>query len=157
MSVALLENGGSAVATVPRYTGELLLRTRPKAYYKVVSMLAAGEADINIARQCRVSTRTIDAISTRRATEIAERKKTLVANLGDVAELGSERMVALVGKASLRDTTIATGVSVDKMLALLGQGAGVQVAVVNMPSEVDREERRQLHDKLDAIARKLAE
>jgi hypothetical protein len=120
-------------------------------------MLAANEAVCNIAAQCKVATRTVDAIAERRAVDIAERKKTLVANLGDVAELGSERMVALVGKASLRDTTIATGVSVDKMLALLGQGAGVQVAVVNMPSEVDREERRQLHDKLDAIARKLAE
>ena len=43
------------------------------------------------------------------------------------------------------------------MLALTGQSPAVQVAVVNMPSEAEREERRQLHDKLDAIAARLME
>ena len=137
------------------YTGELLLRTRPKTYYKVVNMLAAGVAVMNIAAQCRVSTRTVDAISERRAVDIAERKKTIVANLGDVAELGSELMTQKIRKASFRDLTIGTGVAVDKVLALLGQSPAVQVANIIMPSEADREERRRLHDKLDAISARL--
>ena len=43
------------------------------------------------------------------------------------------------------------------MLALTGQMPAVQIANVIMPSEADPEERRQLHDKLDAIARRLAD
>jgi hypothetical protein len=60
-----------------------------------------------------------------------------------------------IGKAGLRDATIGTGVAIDKMLALTGQTPAVQIANLVMPSEADREERRQLHDKLDAIARRL--
>jgi hypothetical protein len=65
-------------------------------------------------------------------------------------------MAETIGKAGLRDAAIGTGIAVDKMLALTDQSPAVQVAVVNMPSEAEREERRQLHDKLDAIARRLA-
>src|SRR5882762_10730680 len=77
--------------------------------------------------------------------------------LADVATVGAERISEKIGKASLRDAAIGTGIAVDKMLALTGQSPAVQVAVVNMPSEAEREERRQLHDKLDAIARRLME
>ena len=61
-----------------------------------------------------------------------------------------------IGKASLRDVTIGTGVAVDKMLALLGQTpAGIQIANITLPTEEERAERRALHDKLDEIARRL--
>jgi hypothetical protein len=66
-------------------------------------------------------------------------------------------MVETIGKAGLRDAAIGTGVAVDKMLALTGQAPSVQVAVVNMPSEAEREERRAIDARLDAIARKLME
>jgi hypothetical protein len=94
------------------------------------------------------------SIRERCALEITERKKEIVSLLGDVAVLGSERMVQTIGKARLRDAAIGTGVAVDKMLALTGQ-TPVAVGVVVMPSEHDREERRQLDHKLDAIARSL--
>jgi len=84
-------------------------------------------------------------------------EKNLVSILGDVATVGAERMSEKIGKASLRDAAIGTGVAVDKMLALTGQMPAVQIANVIMPSEADRDERRQLHDKLDAIARRLAD
>jgi hypothetical protein len=60
-----------------------------------------------------------------------------------------------IGKASLRDATIGTGVAIDKILAITGQ-TPPSVGVVFMPSETDREERRALDAKLDAIARRLA-
>jgi hypothetical protein len=41
------------------------------------------------------------------------------------------------------------------MLALTGQTPAFQIANVVMPSEADRDERRRLHDKLDAIAARL--
>ena len=36
--------------------------------------------------------------------------------LGDVAVLGSERMVQTIGKAKLRYAAIGTGIAVDKIL-----------------------------------------
>jgi hypothetical protein len=76
--------------------------------------------------------------------------------LANVAELGAGRMEETIGKASLRDATIGTGVAVDKLLALTGQSPAVQVAVVNMPSEAERAELSAIDAKLDEIARRLA-
>jgi hypothetical protein len=141
-----------------RYTGELLLRTRPKTYRAIVGELAEPNASVNgIARGYRVSNHTVMGIREREAKSIAERKKHLVSILADVATVGAERMLEKIGKASLRDAAIGTGIALDKMLALTGQTPSVQIANVILPTEAEREERRALHDKLDAIARKLAE
>ena len=139
-----------------RYTGELLLRTRPKTYRAIVRALAEPNASVNgIARGYRVSNHTVMGIREREAVEIAERKKQLVSILADVATLGSERMVETIGKAGLRDAAIGTGIAVDKMLALTGQTAALQIANIWMPCEEEREERRAMHARLDAICRKL--
>jgi hypothetical protein len=141
-----------------RYTGELLLRTRPKTYRAIVRELAEPNASVNgIARGYRVSNHTVMGIREREAQSIAERKKHLVSILADVATVGAERMSEKIGKASLRDAAIGTGVAVDKMLALLGQTPVVQVAVLNVPSEQDREERRRIDARLDALTRQLAD
>ena len=55
--------------------------------------------------------------------EISERKKSIIAILSKVAELGAARMEEKIGKAGLRDATIGTGIVVDKTLALTGQNA----------------------------------
>ena len=47
-----------------------------------------------------------------------------------------------IGKASLRDAAVGTGVVVDKMLALTGQTPTIQIANLIMPTEAEREERR---------------
>jgi hypothetical protein len=70
--------------------------------------------------------------------------------------LGAARMEETIGKASLRDAAIGTGIAVDKMLALTGQTPSLQIANIVMPSEEERAERRAIHDRLDAIARRLA-
>jgi hypothetical protein len=77
--------------------------------------------------------------------------------LANVAELGAGRMEETIGKASLRDAAIGTGIAVDKMLALTGQTPAVQIANIAMPSEEERAERRAIDAKLDAIARRLRE
>ena len=77
--------------------------------------------------------------------------------LANVAELGADRMEATIGKASLRDAAIGTGIAVDKMLALTGQTPAFQIANIIMPTEQEREERRLVHARLDAIARRLME
>jgi hypothetical protein len=140
-----------------RYTGELLLRTRPKTYRAIVRELAEPNASVNgIARGYRVSNHTVMGIREREAKSIAERKKHLVSILADVATVGAERMSEKIGKASLRDAAIGTGIAVDKMLALTGQLPSVQIANLVMPTDEQRAERRALHDKLDAIAKQLA-
>ena len=64
-------------------------------------------------------------------------------------------MEELAGKASLRDAGTTAGIATDKFLALIGQ-TPPSVGVVIMPSETDREERRAIDAKLDAIAKRLA-
>ena len=141
-----------------RYTGELLLRTRPKTYRAIVRELAEPNASVNgIARGYRVSNHTVMGIREREAKSIAERKKHLVSILADVATVGAERMSEKIGKASLRDAAIGTGIAVDKMLALTGQTPTVQIANIVMPSEEERAERRAIDAKLNAIARRLME
>jgi hypothetical protein len=139
-----------------RYTGELLLRTRPKTYGAIVRELAQPNASVNgISIRYRVSNHTVMGIREREAKSITERKKHLVSILADVATLGSERMAEKIGKAGLRDAAIGTGIAVDKMLALTGQTPSLQIANIVMPSEEEREERRQTHAMLDEITRQL--
>jgi hypothetical protein len=140
------------------YTGELLLRTRPKTYRAIVRELAEPNASVNgISRSYRVSNHTVMGIREREAKDIAERKKQLVSILADVATVGAERRSEKIGKAGLRDAAIGTGIAVDKMLMLTGQAPSVNIATIVMPSEAEREERRALHNRLDAIARRLME
>jgi hypothetical protein len=142
----------------PRYTGEILLRTRPKTYRAIVRELAEPNASVNkICKSYRVTNRTVMGIREREARSITERKNHLVSILADVAALGSERMAEKIRKAGLRDAAIGTGIAVDKMLALTGQTPALQIANIVMPSEEERAERRAMHDKLDAIACRLAE
>ena len=146
-----LPNGHQA-----RYTAETVLRTRPKTYRKAVQLLADPNWSVlQISKSLRLSEHTVRAIREREAQDIAERKKTLVAMLANVADRGAGRMEETVGKVGCRDAAIVTGIATDKMLALTGQIPNVNIANIVMPSEAEREERRALHDKLDEIARRL--
>jgi len=122
-----------------------------------VRELAEPNASVNgISRSYRVSNHAVMGIREREAKSIAERKKHLVSILADVATVGAERMSEKIGKASLRDAAIGTGVAADKLFALTGQTPAFQIANVVMPGDAQREERRVMHDKLDEIARRLA-
>jgi hypothetical protein len=140
----------------PRYTGERLLRERPKIYRQVVRLLGEGWSSNKICKWCHVTRETVRAVERREAEEISARKKSIIGILSNVAELGASRMEETIGKASLRDAAIGTGVAVDKMLALTGQTPTVQIANLIMPTEAEREERRAVHARLDEIARRLA-
>ena len=153
------QNNGQVLSTTqdarPRYTGERLLRERPKIYRQVVRLLGEGWSANKICKWCHVTRETVRAIERREAVEISARKKSIVGILSNVAELGASRMEETIGKASLRDATIGTGVAVDKMLALTGQLPSVQIANLVMPSEEELAERRAVHERLDAICRRL--
>jgi hypothetical protein len=150
-----LPNGHQA-----RYTAETVLRTRPKTYRKIVHLLADPNWSVlQISKNCRVSEHTVRAIREREAQDIAERKKSLAAMLANVAELGAERMEQTIGKASLRDAVIATGVSVDKVALLTGPKMGLLVNIANIqpPTPEQDAEREATHAKLDEITRLLHE
>jgi hypothetical protein len=152
-------NNGQAVITMqdnrPRYTGERLLRERPKIYRQVVRLLGEGWSANKICKWCHVTRETVRAIERREATEISARKKSIIGILSNVAELGASRMEETIGKAGLRDAAIGTGIAMDKMLALTGQLPPVQVAAVILPTPEQDAERRATDAKLDAIAAKL--
>jgi hypothetical protein len=141
-----------------RYTAETVLRTRPKTYRKIVHLLADPNwSALQISKTCRVSEHTVRAIRTREAQDIAERKKNLAIMLANVAELGAERMEQTIGKASLRDAVIATGVSVDKIALLTGPKAGLQVNIANIqpPSPEEDAARQRIDARLDEITKRL--
>jgi hypothetical protein len=102
-------NNGQAVITVqdnrPRYTGERLLRERPKIYRQVVRLLGEGWSANKICKWCHVNRETVRAVERREAAEISARKKSIIGILSNVAELGAGRMEETIGKASLRDAT----------------------------------------------------
>jgi len=140
-----------------RYTGELLLRTRLKIYRAIVRELAEPNPSVNgISRCYRVSNHTVMGIREREAKSITKRKNQLVSILADVATVGAERMSEKIGKASLRDAAIGTGIAVDKMLALTGQmPVSTQVAVIQIPTPEQDERRRRIDYALDEITRLL--
>jgi len=139
------QNNGQALSTTqeprPRYTGELLLRTRPKVYRQIVRLLSEGVSANQICKLCHVTRETVRAVERREAVEISERKKSIIAILGNVAELGASRMEETIGSATLRDAAIGTGIAVDKMLALRGQAPAVAVQVV-MPTAEENAQRK---------------
>lgn len=102
-----------------RFTGERLLRERPRVYRKVVELLAEPGMSINqITKLCRVSEHTVRAVRDREAASIAERKQRLISIFGNAAEMAAERMEELAGTASLRDAGTTAGIATDKLLAL---------------------------------------
>jgi len=137
----------------PRYTGERLLRERPKIYRQIIRLLGEGWSSNKICKWCHVTRETVRAVERREATEISARKKSIVGILGNVAELGASRMEETIGKAGLRDAAIGTGIAVDKMLALTGQTAALQIVNIPMPTAEERAERNKIHRQLDAIFR----
>jgi helix-turn-helix resolvase-like protein len=93
----------------PRYTGELLLRTRPKVYRQIVRLLSEGVSANQICKLCHVTRETVRAVERREAAEISARKKSIVGILSNVAKLGAARMEETIGKASLRDAAMEPG------------------------------------------------
>ena len=151
-------NNGQALSTTqgarPRYTGERLLRERPRVYRQLIRLLSEGVSANQICKLCHVTRETVRAVERREAVEISERKKSIIGILGNVAELGASRMEETIGKAGLRDAAIGTGIAVDKMLALTGQLPSVQIAVL-MPTPEQNAQRERDDAMLDAITKRL--
>jgi hypothetical protein len=149
-------NGHAPTTSADKYTGAIILRTRPHTYKRVVRLLSEGVPAIRIARDCKVTERSVAAIAKREREEITERKKSLAGLMSNIAEIGGANVERKIGKASVRDAIIGTGIAVDKMLALTGQTpVSTQVAVIQMPTPEQNERRRRTDYALDEITRLL--
>ena len=77
-------NNGQALSTTqerrPQYTGDLLLRTRPKIYRQIVRLLSEGVSANQICKLCHVTRETVRAVERREAVEVSERKTSIVKN-----------------------------------------------------------------------------
>ena len=135
-------NGHAPTTSADKYTGAIILRTRPHTYKRVVRLLSEGVPAIRIARDCKVTERSVAAIAKREREEITERKKSLAGLMSNIAEIGGANVERKIGKASVRDAIIGTGIAIDKMLALTGQTPAVQIANIVLPTEEERAERR---------------
>jgi hypothetical protein len=116
-----LPSDGKQLVQKPKYTGERLLRDRPRVYRKVVELLAAGTGYREICRECGVADDTVKAVERREAVPIAARKERLMSVFANVAEVSAERMEQLASKANLRDAGITAGIATEKMLLLHGE------------------------------------
>ena len=149
-------DGHAPTTSADKYTGAIILRTRPHTYKRVVRLLSEGVPAIRIARDCKVTERSVAAIAKREREEITERKKSLAGLMSNIAEIGGANVERKIGKASVRDAIIGTGVAIDKMLALTGKTpVGIQIANIQLPSPEEREEINRAHRALDEITRLL--
>ena len=81
-------NGHAPNTSADKYTGAIILRTRPHTYKRVVRLLSEGVPAIKIARDCKVTERSVAAIAKREREEITERKKSLAGLMSNIAEIG---------------------------------------------------------------------
>ena len=69
------KNRQAPTTSADKYTGAIILRTRPHTYKRVVRLLSEGVPAIRIARDCKVTERSVAAIAKRECEEITERKR----------------------------------------------------------------------------------
>jgi Homeodomain-like domain len=125
----------------------------------IINALANGDSQRAIARALHVSNNTVAAIREQEWQQVAARKERIAAQCELNATLAAERMTdKLQGTDDIPLNTLvpALGVSVDKLAVLRGHAPSVNIANIWMPTEAEREERRQVHAKLNEIARRLA-
>lgn len=132
------------------YTGERLLRERPRIYRKVVELLAEPREQLSIrqiCRLCHVTDDTVKTVEKREAVSIAARKQALLSIVVNAAQLSAERMEELAPGATLRDAAVTFGISVEKMLLLSGDPTiRIEHSIEPTPNLYQR--LNQLHDEL---------
>lgn len=126
---------------------------------RIINALANGDSQRAIARALHVSNNTVAAIREQEWQQVAARKERIAAQCELNGTLAAERMTdKLQGTDDIPLNTLvpALGVSVDKLAVLRGHAPSVNIANIWMPTEAEREEHRQVHAKLNEIARRLA-
>src|SRR5262249_16465720 len=99
------QNNDHAVSTTqaprPRYTGERLLRERPKIYRQVVRLLGEGWSSNKICKWCHVTRETVRAVETGRQTALSSSRNAVslsIAALGDRRNKPACQLAGFSGK-----------------------------------------------------------
>jgi hypothetical protein len=109
-----------------RYTGERLLRERPRVYNDVVRLLAEPREHVSIreiCRQCHVTDDTVKAVEKREVISIAARKEALMIQAARIAKLAYDRVEDQIDNAPLQQAVVTAGVFTDKFQLLSGDAA----------------------------------
>ena len=124
---------------------------------RIVNALANGDSKRAIARRLRVSNNTVTAIAEQEWQQVDARKQRIVAQCERNATLAADQLAERLEteKLSANQLVPVFGVSVDKMLALTGQGPCLQIANVIMPTPEEKAQRKAIDAKLDEIIRRL--
>ena len=124
---------------------------------RIVNALANGDSKRAIARGLRVSNNTVTAIAEQEWQQVDARKQRIVAQCEHNATLAADQLAERLEteKLSANQLVPVFGVSVDKMLALTGQGPCLQIANVIMPTPEEKAQREAIDQKLDEITRRL--
>jgi hypothetical protein len=109
------------------YTGERLLRERPRVYNDVVRLLAEPREHVSIreiCRRCHVTDDTVKAVERREAIPIAARKEALMVQAARIAKLAYDRVEDQIDNAPLPQAVVTAGVFTDKFQLLSGDVTG---------------------------------
>jgi len=142
-----------------KYTGERLLRERPRVYNEVVRLLAEPREHVSyreICRRCHVTDDTVKAVEKREAIPIAARKEQLMVQAARIAKLAYDRVEDQIDSAPLPQAVVTAGVFTDKFQLLSGDVTG-RLMNLNMNIQpVDLVARfEKLHEAIDAKANEV--
>src|SRR5438552_9890680 len=84
------------------YTGERLLRERPRVYREVMRLLSEGISARKICRACRVTRETVRAVEAREAKSISARKQEIAASAARVAQASIEQIEDAVAARKIK-------------------------------------------------------
>ncbi len=107
------------------YTGERLLRERPRIYRELMRLLSEGVSARKICRACYVTRETVRAVEAREAESISARKQELAASAARVAQASIDQIEDAVAAGKIKGVQLVPvfGVCVDKLQALSGDPA----------------------------------
>jgi hypothetical protein len=128
------------------FTGERLHAQRPQVYSLVVRMIAEGLSSRSIARACRVSTNTVEAVRRREKIPVEAQKEEILQIVRAGARLCAERVLELAPEMDARDASVAFGILSEKMLLLTGEAT----VIVGKDEGVNMDDFNRL---LDALPR----
>ena len=100
-----------------RHTGERLTTEREE---RIVNLLSLGEPVAAIARVVRCSRNTVDAIRTRRLSDVEQRKQLIRASAARLATKGFDRLNDEMDAGNIKGPLLmsVTGMATDKVVAL---------------------------------------
>ena len=113
-------NNGQSLSRRGNYTGERLVRERPRVYLQVMRLLSEGISARKICGACHVTRETVRAVERREAQSISARKQELATSAARVAQAAIEQIEDDLAAGKIKGVQLVPvfGVAVDKLQSL---------------------------------------